>query len=433
MASCTQIDGWIQAYLDGELTASERVILEQHVGDCQACASLYRQHQRTSAFLFESLSDSRLHKSLTKTVMEHLPERTPTQLDAEDVETVNWRAKQAAKARWQARVARSIPIAIGLLLVLGAFILKENWPAPPPSSEAVGVVAYADRGTHRIVATTAHRESARIGAYVEKGDTFETSHDGKFLLQLAGPTMVKARENTRLKVLDYRNLRIDKGRTFLSVTKGDRLFRIFTPSGDVTVYGTTFELDVTESRTQVTVANGVVMLERGAVFSNVEDGQRATIKKGDSDIKTQSVYAADVVAWADGITADSEASALFASRFGGESLVLLGRKQGQVISLPEKDTYVDSLTLSWESDPFTRGHCGYLVYVRDNNLDPMFRVTIPGSVFDSKNNTEFRIDMGSHRNHKGALHLIIIPDSTGRETEFDLVADVAASKTANKS
>ena len=63
MASCTQVENLLQAYIDGELGHSDRVILEQHVADCPACAALLRRHQRACAHLFEAFGEERLTHS----------------------------------------------------------------------------------------------------------------------------------------------------------------------------------------------------------------------------------------------------------------------------------------------------------------------------------------------------------------------------------
>ena len=94
MASCTQIDNLLQAYIDGELGASERVILEQHLSDCAACAGLLRRQQRSSAALFEAYSAGRLTRDLSNQVLNHLPE---LESDREDVENINWRAKHPGR------------------------------------------------------------------------------------------------------------------------------------------------------------------------------------------------------------------------------------------------------------------------------------------------------------------------------------------------
>ena len=74
MASCTQVEGLLQAYVDDELRPSDRVILEQHVGECRVCEGLLRRHQRTCAHLFEAFAEERLTHSLSRNVLEHLPE-----------------------------------------------------------------------------------------------------------------------------------------------------------------------------------------------------------------------------------------------------------------------------------------------------------------------------------------------------------------------
>ena len=116
MASCTQIDGLLQGYIDGELGASERVILEQHVSECATCAALLRRHQRSSAALFEAYSGDRLTRDLSAQVLEHLPELESSR---ENVEDLNWRAKHPGY--FHGRMRQIVPAAAAVLLVvLGA-------------------------------------------------------------------------------------------------------------------------------------------------------------------------------------------------------------------------------------------------------------------------------------------------------------------------
>ncbi|MCC6145082.1 MAG: zf-HC2 domain-containing protein, partial [Candidatus Hydrogenedentes bacterium] len=74
MASCTQVESLIQAFLDGELADSERIILEEHVSHCGGCEGLVKRQRQSAAILYEAFREDRLDVDMTSNIMAHLPE-----------------------------------------------------------------------------------------------------------------------------------------------------------------------------------------------------------------------------------------------------------------------------------------------------------------------------------------------------------------------
>ena len=101
MASCTQVNSMLQAYVDDELASSARVIFEQHLGGCDGCRLELRGVQAGSAFLYETLSQARLERDLVDHTLGHLPEMEHPVVD---VVGLNLRAKHPT--RWRERHRR---------------------------------------------------------------------------------------------------------------------------------------------------------------------------------------------------------------------------------------------------------------------------------------------------------------------------------------
>lgn len=396
MASCTQIERLLQAYIDDEASDGDRVIIEEHVGECETCQGLLRKQQRCSARLYEVFSEHRLGRDLTPSVMEHLPEM---EAPLEDVAGLNWRAKHPA--RYREKLMRLIPIAAAVLLVILAGVIRENWPAEPSAPiDAIGMVLFSEGGAKSTEADSTRRGGANVGDAVLPGSRYETPERGFLMLRLAGNTDVKLNESSRVTVLDERNIRVEQGQALLNVGKmPDRNFRVSTPFSNVIVFGTTFDVRVDNGRTSVAVQEGKVQVERSdnqAMFCEVLPGSQVEVSSDSAVLKPSAADVARITRWAERITPDAEAGRMFAREI--QPRFETTERAAEVFwRIPTARGTVDGIELRWKPTTQVGRHCGYEVIVmgllRQGNAgeQPMFSERIPGRVFDDPTKNSYFI------------------------------------------
>ena len=413
MASCTQVETLFQAYIDGELEGAQRLILEQHVAECSACAHKLRLQQKMCAELFEVFSAERLDRDLTQSVIEHLPEMEG---GAQDIAGVNWRAKHPASRL--GRLGRWVPAAALVILVVTAAIIKMYWPdrvAPPYS---VGVMLYSDGDVTAVADGTYRRERVTVASYVEPGRRYETGEDGRFMAGLTGETTIKANNNTRLRIEDERGLRIEKGEVWLDVGHDGRLFRVDVPGGVVTVFGTALNLRVNANETTVTVEEGEVQVENSRGFRLIGAGEELRVAQGREPSEPRRVNAAATASWARGIEADDMALGLLAS---------LSASHGYTAQLSAKDVFlvdmsssggrleIVGLRLSWDPAMGSANYASYHIYGYDEHMKPVFKGFVDGRVFnDEERYYDLSIDEGPLRG-LNVLTVRAAPDPAGGE------------------
>ena len=370
MASCTRIENSLQAQIDGELGDSERVILEQHIAECPQCAKLFREHQWLSALLFEAFSVDRLSHPIKQQILDHLPEM---EVPGQEIEDLNWRAKHPNK--WTYRMAHFVPVAAVVILVFLTIVLRFSYPDQPPYRDlylpehpAVGVVTQIHGESTRIALDETQRVPAAVTALARPGDRFETGEGTRMMLSLAGPTVVKLEENTRLKVTDARRVSVEEGTIWLDVAQDGRLFIVTTPAGLVTVFGTVFSVQVKGGRTTVIVENGYVQVESGEHLYQLHGNQRVVVSLTEAPIGPVDVDAAEVHRWARGILPEAKAEKLFRRLFEGEdtSTELTGRVAFVIDTLQDgRPSEVDAIRISWNPDELTSDRVSYGITVSD--------------------------------------------------------------------
>jgi hypothetical protein len=378
LASCTQIDHQIQSYLDGELAHSDRAIFELHLAECAGCAKLLRQHQRSNASLFEVYAPARLGRDLSEYIVSHLPEMEPAAID---VQRLNRRAKHPAPMReW---LFRLMPLAAAALLLVLAGLIQMSWPDPAIPQDAVGVVAAVDGLVHRVASDTGARSRTRERVWIQPGDRIETSLDSLASVLALGPSEMRMAPNSMVTIDAERRITLTHGRIFLDVAPSQRYFKVSTPMGDVTVFGTRFEVFAEQDRTTVTVEEGKVQLshhENPGLFRMVTADQRAYVEHALNNIPVESVDAKAECAWATSIEAGAAVREFFAKRVQPARETHEVSGEGGYI-VPTNGKPLKSLLVTWtETSPFARyGDYDVFVYAPDN--DAVFRARIPGSVF----------------------------------------------------
>ncbi len=428
MASCSQIEPKAQAYVDGELSSAERVVFDHHVQECPACRALLNRHRRTCAMMFEAFSADRLRDTVRARVLENLPEIDPVD---RDLAGINWRAKHPLY--WRVVLGRLTPVAVVCVLIVSVLVLREKWPTNTAApAGAVGVVAQ-NVGPGEVVGNDTNTNArAQVGGFVQIGDAFRTGPAAGLMLELMGPTEVKMNEHTRVSIESERRLRLEEGEVWLSVGRDGRLFRVITPNGNVTVYGTTFVVRVTKSRTVVTVLDGQVKADNEtSVFRMLHDNQQVEMAAGDPVAAPVNLNTAPEFTWAERLMAEERAKALFQSEVLPKSAVT---------ELPAKDLFwidarvggrhwtVGSVRLSWDADAVQGKRCGYTVYVYDEKWNPITKESVPGALFEDKEHTAYEIPIPADRTGKiNDLIIELVPDFSDGKAETPIRVSAAGS------
>jgi hypothetical protein len=378
----------LQAYIDGELEPAERARLEQA---CKRDAGLARElahRQSLSDDMFASMKEHRLSRSMRQPVLDNLPEMDRRLLEIE-------RAR-LSRERWQ-RTAKLLPvIAAALILVLG-LALRYNWPDPLPSGDAIGVMVHAS-GTAGVYSSgDSVRRHAQLASYVLPGEIYETSRNGALMMRLVGNSTVRLSGDARLRVLDGRDIRLEKGTAFFESGPTGRLFRVTTQDAEIVVFGTAFEVAVYDGHTVVSVARGEVSVENAHGWRLLRSGQYTAVRADESPAQPEFEQGMAMrLAWADQIQPDANADGLYHTHLA-EVLPpsIIG---GVVVHLVDTTTRfggrkpeLESIRLRWNRGTVRGEVCGYDVYVNDSQNNSIFKYRISDAVFERSDATEYNI------------------------------------------
>lgn len=423
MASCTQIAYKIQAYVDGELSQSQRLICDQHFTECRQCRALVQEHQRLSASLFEAFADFRLVEDLSPRILDHLPVRYSTS-DLDDLAVLNWRAKHPQETiRW---IARSMPVAAAVLIVvLGAFIYGQ-WPREVQAGHAIGMVVQAHGAATYVSHTAVERENVSVAQFIEPNDRFETGAAGAIMLALAGQTTVKMQSNTRVSVDSERVIRVESGEAYMDVGHDDRLFKVRTALGTVTVFGTAFNVRVSDNAVTVTVTRGTVQLDNNnGHFQPLGAGEQATIVGNGVPSAPVRVDTVELTKWAASIVPDERADRLFRTMIvarGGNAE--LAAKAVYLVDVSSVQTAIRAIRLEWTPEIGGGAYCNYDMYVYDEYLEPLFSHRLTAAELAGARNGILTVDVpGAPIEGKSVLSIRLVPNvqSGGKEAKFSSV------------
>lgn len=425
MATLPQIESLLQAYIDGELGDAERIVLERELSKSAALRRKLEERQATAALLFESMAPARLREDLTSRVMGHLPvmDSRISEVRQRMVQEVNWRAKHK-RGRGQLFFALMPALAPVLLLILG-LALATAWPEDEDATaQTVGMVTYEQGSVRSLTQDMLVRRRVQLEAPVLANQQYRSGADSAVMLSLAGPTVVKAGENTELEVINARNLVVNQGRVWLNVAKDKSKFRVMTPSGDITVFGTKFGVEVRPDETVVTLQEGTVHVENNMTFAVLEPDMMIRMRSNQVTLEPERIDAKERLAWAFALQGDPKAVEAFA-----ETVQPLGStiiRAEQMWRLDTRNHEVPStITFTWKPDLYTVGHSSYDVYVYNEEMDPLFVGHLPGELFGEKerNSYQMRVPETHSINDMTVFIRIVANDQQGSiETAFTEVS-----------
>jgi anti-sigma factor RsiW len=425
MATLSQIDSLLQAYIDGELGEAERIILEKELASDSRLRKQLQERQAISALMFESLEPARLKENLTARIMGHLPIMDARIDDSRQrmVQEVNWRAKHR-RGRAQFFFTLLPALAPVLLLILG-FALFTAWPeTEDTSSQTVGMVTFENGDVRASTSDMLVSRRVELRAAVRENQHYALGEDSTLMLSLAGPSSVKVDENTDLDVINARNLKVTNGRIWLNIAKDKSKFRVLTPAGDITVFGTKFGVEVTPHETVVTLQEGSVHVENNVTFAVLEPDTMIRMRRDQTSLKPERVDAKERLAWAFSIQPDSAAEDEFFATVKPLGSTII--RAEQMWRLDTRNHEVpSSITFTWKPDLFTVGHSSYDVYVYDESMNPLFVGHIPGELFGKpeRNSYQMKIPETNDINNMTVFIRIVANDRNGSiETTFTEVS-----------
>lgn len=291
MASCERIAPLLQAYVDDELASWERLAVEHHVRDCVMCAEELREVTSCSASLFESLAAYKLSAGFGERVMRHVPSRIPAVFGINRRDTGHVNAPIDRLSRWT--LAGAV-----VVLLLALAIIIYNYPRRAIAPVEIGMVT----GVEGSVGVEHAYEGSLRGTVVRdvifRGDRFVTNDGGKLVLALEGPTEVKVNGNTALWIDNERFIRLVQGEIWGHVAGQNRVFKVQTPHGDITVTGTEFNVKIADRQTSVAVATGKVLFATERGFTEISAGQMCSVQPDVAPRDVQEVPVTEVGEWA---------------------------------------------------------------------------------------------------------------------------------------
>lgn len=113
------------------------------------------------------------------------------------------------------------------------------------------------------------------------GATISTGKDGEALVAMDHNRVnLILRQDTVLSLAEVDTVTLDKGEVWVRVRPDSGFFEIKTPTGHAHIHGTTFGVKVTEGRTEVVVASGIVEIGVGDLCVDVPPGHRGSLEAG---------------------------------------------------------------------------------------------------------------------------------------------------------
>ena len=417
MDRCSAIEQTIQSYIDGEQSASERVIIEKHLNDCARCQGLLEAQRRCTAELFEVYASERLAGTLTPYVLEHLPEMLDLSEGKRDLAEVNQRAKHPRPFREYA--LKIVPVAAMFVLVFLGYTLTKIWPEPVVSDRALGSVTFADGMNFHLPEESDGRNAASLKNIALPGDRFETSSDSTMMVTLLGPTHVKVAPDARIRIQSDRRISVEKGSVFLDVAKGDRMFRVFTPSGNVTVFGTSFDVNVIANATTVAVHDGEVQVETGDLFAQLNPGDEIEFNVQSTTLVPHRVALESIAPWANAIEPDVDALHYFTTKVAPVSTNSLIQGDNAWMLTGLKGNRIGYVEVEWKASRLNVTPMGYQIYVFKSDDTLLFKGFISGTLLARETSTRIYNRTSPDARSEFAYVKVVPSYETGQgETKF---------------
>lgn len=376
MARCSQIESELQAYLDGELSRSKELIVEEHLSSCIHCKTEFEQLRKGNAYLYESLSPYKLNESLDEHIMKRLPE-----LDTSYNQThqITLRVKHQDESPYS--FTNLFPyLALAAMTILGVFIFV-SWPHREISETQKIGVAINIEGNSSIVENDLSSTINNLTPL--KNDNYiETKENSIVYTYLMGNTILKLAENTRIRILDERTVNLEKGKVNFDVGKSKKVFRVNTPQGVVTVFGTQFQIEVDSTQILTTVLKGEVTVETANKFVVLKENQQVLLKNNIFASEILSCNAKAIVAWADAIKPPEHILQKIATYLPSSESLPMATPASQIFVVPIQQKEISFLVFQWDKQKLVN-NSNFTIYASDDELKPLFRYKLTNDLLSS--------------------------------------------------
>ncbi len=407
MARCSQIEHELQAYLDGELSRSKELIVEEHLSACAHCKREFEHLRKSNAYLYETLSPYKLNESLDEHIMKKLPE---IDISYNQTHQITLRVKHQDKNPYS--FPNIFPyLALTAMTILGVFIFV-SWPHRDiTETQRIGV-AINIGGDSSIIENNINNFIKENNITPIKNDNYiETQKNALVYSYLKGNSVLKLAESTRIRILDERTVNLEKGKVFFDIGKDKKVFRVNTPQGTVTVFGTRFQVEVDSSRILTTVSKGEVTVETINQFVVLRENQQILLENNTFASEINKCDSEKITEWANEVKPPDRIMQKVATYFSNTNSLLIIAPVSQIFVVPIQQKEVSTLELLWDKQKVTN-NSNFTIYASDDELKPLFRYKLTNNIlsssFEGKINIPIPTDI-SLRNVK-LLHIEIISD-----------------------
>ncbi len=408
MATCSQVDSFFQAHLDGELDPSEAVILEEHLRGCGRCRA---EVSSLNTLHHEFVGACRMHRlrgTLEADVLAHLPDMDPA------LEHGSHPTDPGVKAvRFSYRLPVSLVALAAMLLigVMGVALLPKTEPAI--ADDAIGMVVYmSGAGAVQKDPETSRITPIELTSLVKRRDDVETLGDTKIAIALAQGSTIKIAPHSLVTIEDSRTVYVERGMAYFDVERGQRHFYVTTPTGEILVYGTSFVVSVTPDSTTVAVYEGNILASTPEGMTAVTHGKHSILRRGQLPTPPEDTTDESLISWCASMIPDKEALALFYQTIGVQSLSTIAVPAEAVYAVRNlRGREVVGIQIDWNFDGSPDSHCGYFLQVTDSTDNLLFLDTIHGNIFDQSEVEELILTpKDGPISGVDVIHVRLIPD-----------------------
>ncbi len=303
------------------------------------------------------------------------------------------------------------------LLVLGAVIFQA-WPfSQEAQPQVIGMLTAISGET---LLHDSHAKETRPAALLSRvfsGDAMETAGDSSMLIALAGPTLLKASSDSRLKLIGPRAIQLEKGLVYLSVAKYPERFRVRTSMGDITVFGTVFTVEVSANAVTVVLKEGEVTVENGVDFAVLYPGEQAVIRQGQASIEKTEVDADGLLQWANAIRPDPAAQAEFVAAIPTLGDSRMRAEQVWWVDMRDRGQ-IRAMAFTWDNTAQQVSPMSYDVLVYNENMQPLFTRRLEGALLNASDTQQVELEIPDGKALGGKTTFVrLVPDESTGQTE----------------
>lgn len=377
MARCSQIEPELQAYLDGELSRAKELIVEEHLATCSSCKNEFEKLRKSNAYLYETLSPYKLNESLDEHIMKRLPE-IDTSFNL--THQITLRVKHQDESPYS--FSNIFPyLALAAMTILGVFIFV-SWPHREITDTQKIGIAVNIGGESSIIENNLNNLLKENNLTPLKNDNYvETKENSVVYSYLKGNTVLKLASNTRIRILDERTVNLEKGKVWFDIGRNKKVFRVNTPQGSVTVFGTQFQVEVNSTDVLTTVLRGEVTVETSNRFVVLRENQQVLMKNNIFASEVQKCDAKAIIEWAEEVKPSDRILQKVATYFAEPTPLPIGTPASQIFVVPIQKKEVSSLVLEWDKQKVVNSN--FTIYASDDELKPLFRYKLTNDMLSS--------------------------------------------------